>query len=149
MLKFLRRVFFGGTQTTTKSYVTPELHDEMLAKKTAVAARRDAFWKTLSREEQKKRKFELNTRIKTDMPMHFRWVDNNEGESVGFPLFIFHITLHDMFQHACQQFLTEEVLLADLKCNAVSVSDRFERIGELEGFKEVQPRWIEALGEPQ
>ena len=132
-----------------KVYIAPELHKEMLAKGAAVAARREAFWKTLSREEQRKRKFELKTRIKTDIVMRFRWVKDTEGTSVGFPLFIFHITLHDMFPHACQQFLTEEVLLAGLKCNAVSITNRFERIGELEGFHEVQPRWVDEFGEPE
>lgn len=152
MLQLLRRVLVGGTQSPAreqKVYISPELHEEMLAKKAAVAERRDAFWKTLSREEQRKRKFELNTRIKTDMPMHFKWVEETEGTAVGFPLFVFHITLHDMFPHACQHFLTEEVLLAGLKCNAVSITNRFERIGELEGFHEVQPRWVEELGQAE
>ncbi len=38
-------------------------------------------------------------------------------------------------------------LLSGLKCNAVNVG-RFVRVGEIEGFYEVQPRWVEKLGEP-
>ena len=153
MFTFLRKLLGEEDPATKKEekkiYITPALHEEMLAKKAAVAARRDAFWQTLSREEQRKRKSELKSRIKTDMPMRFKWVKDGEGTAVGFPLFIFHITLHDMFQHACRQFLTEEVLLAGLKCNAVSTTGRFERIGELKGFYEVQPRWVEDYGEPE
>lgn len=153
MLQLLKRVFGGNERTTTcteerKTYITPELHHEMLAKKSDVAARRRVFWKTLSHEERQRRQFELDTRVKTNMPMRFKWVDATEGTPVGFPLFIFHITLHDMFPLACDQFLTEEVQLAGLKCNAVS-RGRFVRIGELEGFIEVQPRWVEELDESE
>lgn len=154
MLQPLKRIFGGKVSPSPqvkekKVYITPELRNEMLTKKAAVAARRDAFWKMLSREEQRKRELELATRIKTNTPMRFRGVEDTEGTPVGFPLFIFHITTHDMFQLACLQLLTEEVLLAGLKCNAVSVNNRFERLSELEGFKEVQPRWVEEFGEPE
>lgn len=153
MLQLLKRALVRRTNTADaeekKDYITPALHEEMLAKKTAVAERRAAFWKALSREEQRGRRRELKRRARTNNPMYFKWVKDTEGTAVGFPLFIFHITLHDMFPLACQQFLTDEVLLAGLKCNAVSVGDRFERIGELYGFIEVQPRWVDEFGEPE
>lgn len=154
MLQSLAKLFRSTPATLppkqkAKVYITPELHNEMLTKKAAVALRRDEFWKTLSREEQRRRKFELAMRIKTDSPMRFKWVKDAEGAPVGFPLFIFHITLHDMFEHTCRQFLTEEVLLAGIKCNAVSITGRFERIDEMNGFHEVQPRWVEGLGDPE
>lgn len=156
MLKLLKRVFGRKANSPSpkkedekKLFITPELHNEMLAKKAAVALRRDEFWETLTRKEQRKRKFELNTRIKTNMPMSFRYVKNSEGVPVGFPVFIFHLTLHDMFPLACQQFLTEEVLLAGLKCNALSLTNRFERTGEHHGFHEIQPRWVEAFDEAE
>ena len=150
MLQLLNRVFRSTLQpmAETKVYITPELHLEMLAKRAEVSERRAAFWKTLPRQEQKQRTFELNTRIKTDNPMRFTWVKPTEGIPIGFPLFIYHITLHDMLWHSCNQFLTEEVLLAGLKCNAVS-RIRFVWIAEREAFMEVQPRWVEKLAEPE
>ena len=152
MLQLFKKVFGGrsGTERPEEKtdFITPELHNEMLAKKAAVAARRKAFGETLSGEERRKRNFELKTRIKTNMPMHFKWVSATEGTPISFPVFIFHITLHDMLENECDQFMTEEVLLAGLTCNAVS-RIRFVRIGELDAFMEVQPRWVESLGEPE
>lgn len=125
-------------------YITRELHEEMLAKKKRVDERRREFQATLSQRELRRRGRELEDRVKHNRPLQFKWVRPDEGEPVGFPLFIFHITLHDMFPLACRQFLTEEVLLAGLNCNAVS-RGRFVRINELEAFIEVQPRRISIL----
>lgn len=148
MLQYLKRLIRSEARThEKKSYITPELHDEMLAKKEAVAERRRAFWQTLPLAEQRRRKFELGKRIRTNEAMSFLVVEDSTGTHAGFPLFVFFITLHDMLSPACDQLLTEEVLLAGLKCNAYS-RGRFQRIGELEGFVEIQPRWVEQLGEP-
>lgn len=149
MLQLLRRAFGGRVKAPTpqekveeETYITPELDQEMLAKKAQVSARRAAFWKTLSGEQQRQRRFELKTRIKNNVPMRFRWVDENQGTPVDFPLFIFHLTFHDMLENACDQLFTEEFLLAGLKCNAVS-RIRFQRLDKYNAFMEVQPRWVE------
>ncbi len=155
MFQLLMKKFFGDkdrVSTTAhleeksgNAYITPELHREMLAKKAAVAERRGVFKRTCSFEDWQRREFELQTRIRTNNPMSFKWVEDTEGTPVGFPLFVFHITMHDMFPSACNQFLTEETLIAGLRCNAVSCG-RFVQIDKHEGFIEVQPRWVEDLG---
>ena len=131
-----------------KSLITPELHEDMLAKKAAVDARRKAHQATLTPEERKQRALELNLRIKNDMPMRFRWVDAIQGVPVGFELYVFHLTLHDMMPHACVQLLTEEVLLAGLRINAVQ-HVRFHRLDDWNAFTVVQPRWVVGIPHPQ
>ncbi len=111
-------------------------------------ARRKAYQATLTPEKRKQCALELNLRIKNNMPMRFRWVDEKQSTPVGFELYVFHLTLHDMMPHACVQLLTEEVLLAGLRINAVQ-QVRFQRLDDWNAFTVVQPRWVEGIPHPQ
>lgn len=73
-------------------------------------------------------------------PMQFRVVEG-EGEPVGEPMDIYHMTLHDMFEHEARGQLTAELLLKGRHINSFSVGP-FERMDEYWGKYTIQPRWV-------
>jgi hypothetical protein len=73
-------------------------------------------------------------------PMAFSIV-KDEGEPVGEPMDIHHMTLHDMFVHQARGQLTAELLLKGRRINAFSIG-AFERTGEMFGKYTIQPRWV-------
>jgi hypothetical protein len=77
-------------------------------------------------------------------PLQFHWVES-EGESVGRPIEISHLTLHDMMEHQANGRMTELVLLEGVRVNAIQVVS-FERLNEWNGKTIIQPRWVEPLG---
>jgi hypothetical protein len=64
-----------------------------------------------------------------------------EGEKVGEPMDIHHMTLHDMFEHEARGQLTAEVLLRGRRVNAFSVG-AFERTDKMWGKHTIQPLWV-------
>jgi hypothetical protein len=63
------------------------------------------------------------------------------GEAVGESMDIYHMTLHDMFEHEARGQLTAEVLLKGRRVNAFSVG-AFEHKGGMWGKYTIQPRWV-------
>ena len=83
-------------------------------------------------------------RVIRNKPLYFHWVQN-EGEAVGGPIDIYHLTLYDMVEHLACGAVTGLVLLYGLRINAIQVLG-FERLDEWSGKTTIQPRWVENLG---
>lgn len=73
-------------------------------------------------------------------PFGFRWVDD-EGESVGEPIAVYHMTLYDMMDHQARGIMTGKVLLEGLRVNAIQVLS-VERIDDMTSKTMIQPRWV-------
>lgn len=74
-------------------------------------------------------------------PLPFAWVSDKEGEPMGNPVVIEHLTFHDMMEHQACGVLTDLVLLHGLRANAFSVVSR-ESLGDCRARAKIQPRWI-------
>lgn len=85
---------------------------------------------------------EYHRRRWKNKPMLFHAV-GDEGEPVGKPMDIHHMTLHDMFGHEARGQLTAELLLKGRRINAFSIG-AFERTSEMWGKHTIQPRWVDA-----
>ena len=81
-------------------------------------------------------------REKNNAPLPFKRVGDGEGEKVGDPIKIDHLTTHDMMGHQARHTLTEKVFLEGVKINAFSVLD-FVRLGKHIGISTIQPLWVE------
>jgi hypothetical protein len=77
----------------------------------------------------------------SNKPLPFAWVGIKEGEPMGNPVVVEHLTLHDMMEHQACGILTDLVLLHGLRANAFSVISR-ELLGNFRGMTKIQPRWI-------
>lgn len=77
-------------------------------------------------------------------PMCFHWVVD-EGEAVGEPIDIYHLTLHDMAEHQARGKMTYLLLVQGARVNAIQTM-RFERLNELSGKITIQPCWVERFG---
>lgn len=73
-------------------------------------------------------------------PMHFLIVDG-EGEAVGEPMDVHHVSLHDMMEHEARGQLTAEVLLKGRRVNAFSC-EAYKQVEEMIGRTTIQPRWV-------
>jgi hypothetical protein len=73
-------------------------------------------------------------------PLSFKWVES-EGEPVGEPIDVKHLTLHDMMEHQARGVLTRKVLLEGVRANAIQVLD-FKRVDRMAGITTIQPRWV-------
>ena len=73
-------------------------------------------------------------------PLPFRWVDD-DGEPVGEPIVVEHMTLYDMMEHQARGIMTAKILLSGLRVNAIQVLG-FERLDSLHGKTTIQPRWV-------
>ncbi len=75
-------------------------------------------------------------------PMPFRMV-KDEGEPVGEPMDVHHLSLHDMMEHEARGQLTAEVLLKGRRINAFS-REGYKQMEKMVGRTTIQPRWVEA-----
>ncbi|MEK7612836.1 MAG: hypothetical protein AAB449_01670 [Patescibacteria group bacterium] len=73
-------------------------------------------------------------------PLPFRIVAG-EGEPVGEPMEVYHLSLHDMMEHEAFGQLTAEVLLKGRRVNAFSC-EGYKQIREMVGRTTIQPRWV-------
>ncbi|MDP2766162.1 MAG: hypothetical protein Q8O41_01735 [Candidatus Methanoperedens sp.] len=80
----------------------------------------------------------LFLKMKFGKPYEFHFISSTEGNPIGPELKVGHLTLHDMAEWACRCRLTEEVILSDIKADAIRVIG-FERIGEYSGVTTFQP----------
>ena len=89
-----------------------------------------------------KRVLEYRWRIHKNNPMQFKWV-GEEGEKVGGPLKVHHLTLSDMMEHQACFMMTRAVLIRGRRINAIQVLPEFERVNKMNGISFIQPRWVE------
>lgn len=80
----------------------------------------------------------------TNKPLRFHWVEN-EGEAVGKPISVYHLTLYDMMEHQARGIMTWFVLWQNLGVNAIQVLE-FERLDDWNGRTMIQPRWVQNFG---
>jgi len=73
-------------------------------------------------------------------PLGFYMVEG-EGEPVGEPMDVYHLSLHDMMPHQVRGQLTAEVLLKGRRINAFS-REGYKQMEEMMGRTTIQPRWI-------
>ncbi len=84
---------------------------------------------------------EYRRRRRRNEPMPFRSVKRDEGEAVGEPMDVYHLSLHDMMEHEVAGQLTAEVLLKGRRINSFSC-EAYKQMEEMVGRTTVQPRWV-------
>ena len=74
-------------------------------------------------------------------PLPFRMVKSEDGEAVGEPMEVYHLSLHDMMEHEARGQLTAEFLLKGRRINSFSY-EGYKQMEEMVGRTTIQPRWV-------
>lgn len=74
-------------------------------------------------------------------PIPFPMVKSSEGEAVGEPMEVYHLSLYDMMEHEARGQLTAEVLLKGRRINSFSYEGH-KQMEEHVGRTTIQPRWV-------
>ncbi len=83
----------------------------------------------------------LRRRYWANKPLPFMLASADEGQAVGEPIEVVHMTMHDMMPHAVRGALTGKVLLKGLRVNAFKHLG-FERLDDWTGRTKIQPCWV-------
>lgn len=83
---------------------------------------------------------EYRRRRWSNEPLPFPIVEE-QGEPVGEPMDVHHLSLHDMMEHEVRGQLTAEVLLKGRRINAFSC-EAYKQMEEMVGRTTIQPRWV-------